>query len=81
VWAYRADILETLAGHGVRPTAETPPELVRGFVSELYRWEIRQLRDELRRKAFPKASYAGRVIELRKRYLVLSVPVEHWTDT
>jgi len=70
---YRADVLEQLLVHGVRPAPHTRPELVREFVRDLYRHEIRELRAQLRRRAFPKAEYAGRVGQLRDRYPVLSL--------
>ena len=44
---YRADVLAELIRHGVRPTERTRPELAHEFVSDLYRWELRALRDRL----------------------------------
>ena len=41
---YRADVLPELERHGVRPTPHTSPELVRGYVRDLYKYEIRTLR-------------------------------------
>jgi hypothetical protein len=73
-------ILDALAGHGLRPRADTPPEALRDAVSDLYRYEIRRLRQSLLAGAIPKANYAAHVIELRKRYLVLSVPLGQWLD-
>jgi hypothetical protein len=70
---YRADVLEQLLVLGVRPTPHTRPELVREFVRDLYRHEIRELRAQLLRRAFPKAEYAARVGQLRDRYPVLSL--------
>ena len=69
---YRADVLEHLLRHGVRPTEHTRPELVRDFVRDLYKYEIRCLRERYLRKEFPKVEYAGRVDELRRRYPVLA---------
>jgi hypothetical protein len=71
-------ILDALAGHGLQPCADTPPDRLRDAVSDLYRYEIRRLRRSLLAGAIPKADYAAHVIELRKRYLVLSVPTEQW---
>lgn len=75
---YRRDILDQLWQHGVQPTPATPPELVRGFVNELYRYEIRQLRDGLLRGEFPKPEYYGRVERLRNRYRVLALRADEW---
>ena len=70
---YRADVLEQLLAHGVRPTAHTDPQLVRDFVRDLYKYEIRCLRERYLRRDFPKAEYAGRVDDLRRRYPVLAL--------
>jgi hypothetical protein len=70
---YRADVLEQLLVHGVRPTEHTRPELVRDFVRDLYKYEIRRLREGYVRQDFPKREYAGRVDDLRRRYPVLAL--------
>jgi hypothetical protein len=75
---YREDVLEALAGHGVQPTERTRPELVHEFVSDLYRYEIRRLRDRLLANDFPKKEYAGRVVQLRLRYRVISMRAAEW---
>jgi hypothetical protein len=70
---YRSDVLEALQRHGVQPTPRTRPELVRDFVRDLYKYEIRALRERMLRKEFPKHEYAGRVDALRQRYPVLAL--------
>jgi hypothetical protein len=70
---YRREVLEQLLAHGVRPTDVTPPELVRDFVRDLYKYEIRCLRDRYLRGEFPKREYAGRVDALRLQYPVLAL--------
>lgn len=77
-YAYRADVLEALRGHGVTPTAATRPALVHEFVSDLYRYEIRRLRDRLLAGEFLKKEYAGRVTALRTRYRVISMRASEW---
>ena len=69
---------EALLGHGVRPTAQTRPELVREFVRDVYRHELRQLRARLLRNEFPKHEYAARVSEVRNRYRVLALGARQW---
>jgi hypothetical protein len=59
--------------HGVRPTEHTPPQLVRDYVRDLYKYEIRRLRERYLRRDFPKVEYAGRVDDLRRRYPVLAL--------
>ena len=73
MYRYRRDVLEKLEGHGVRPHSGTPPELVREFVNDLYRYEIRRLRDRLLRGEFPKNTYLDRVVSLRNKYAVLAL--------
>ncbi len=79
MFEYRKEILEELARHGLRPTAATHPERVRLALRDLYLYEIRRLRDRCRSGEFPATELAARVIELRKRYPVLSIPVYRWT--
>ena len=66
-------MLAQLLAHGVRPTDHTRPELVRDYVRDLYKYEIRCLRERYLRKEFPKIEYAGRVDDLRRRYPVLAL--------
>ena len=77
---YRESVLNELARHGVAPRADTPPELIRDFINDLYVYEIRALRAQLKAGHFPKRDYAGRVDELRRRYPILALPVNHWTE-
>ena len=70
---YRAEVLAQLLVHGVRPTERTDPQLVRDYVRDLYKYEIRSLRERYLRKEFPKIEYAGRVDDLRRRYPVLAL--------
>ena len=48
-------------------------------INDLYRIEIRALRDRCRAGEFPTSELPSRVVELRKRYVLLSIPVERWT--
>jgi hypothetical protein len=72
-YVYRADVLRELERHGVRPTSDTPPQLVRDFVRDLYKYEIRALRDRMLRGVFPRVEYAARVDALRREYPVLAL--------
>jgi hypothetical protein len=74
----KPEILDALAGHGLRPRPDTPLALLREQISDLYRIEIRKLRDRCRAGEFPAGELASHVVELRKRYLLLSIPVERW---
>jgi len=77
-YQYREEILTALARHGFRPTETTPPETVREALVTLYLYEIRRLRDRLKRGEFQKTEYAQRVDALRRRYPVLGIPVQTW---
>ena len=72
-YRYRADVLRALWRHGAHPGPDTAPELVRGFVRDLYKYEIRRLRQQMLRQEFPRLEYAGRVEALRNQYAVLSL--------
>jgi hypothetical protein len=63
---------------GLAPTADTPPALVRDAVNDLYRFELRRLRDRLRAGAIVRADYPDKVIALRRRYWVLTLPLPAW---
>jgi hypothetical protein len=75
---YAPEALDILAEHGLQPHAGTPPAVVREGLSDLYRYEIRRLKQRLLAGEFPKEQYIDRVIELRRRYWLLSVPVDRW---
>lgn len=77
-YRYRPDVLEWLWRHGVQPTPGTPPALVHEFVSDLYRHELRRLRDRLRRGEIPQAGYFDRVVELRRQYPLVSLKPDEW---
>ena len=79
-YRYRPEVLDELLQHGVRPTEGTRPELVHDFVSDLYRFELRRLRDRLLGREFPRRDYFGRVVDLRKRYRVISLTPQQWLD-
>ena len=75
---YPPEILAELARHGLSPRSDTAPAQLREQIRDLYRYEIRQLRDRCRAGEIPIKELSLHVIELRKRYPLLSVPVEGW---
>ena len=75
---YREDVLDQLAAHGVKPTPVTSPDLVHDFLNDLYRYELRRLRDQLLRREIMKMNYRDRVIEVRRRYSLLSLKAWQW---
>lgn len=79
-YRYRSDVAAGLLRHGLRPTSATPPARAREALSDLYRYEIRRLRDRFRRGEVPQSAYVDRVIALRRRYALLSLPVHLWAQ-
>ena len=77
---YRPEVLDELARHGLVPRADTPPSRLREQINDLYRIEIRSLRDRCRAGAFSTAELPARVVALRKRYILLSIPMPQWTE-
>ena len=77
-WSYPPELLTAPAPLGLAPTAATPPVLAREAVDELYKYELRRLRDQLRAGQVERSSYLARVIALRKKYWVLSLPLSAW---
>lgn len=67
--------------HGVQPTDHTNPTLVRDYVRDLYKYEIRRLRERYLRREFPKAEYWQRVDALRRAYPVLALPARAWIES
>ena len=78
--SYRPRILEELARHGLQPRADTPTGLLRDAVRDLYKYEIKRLKASLIAGRIEKRDYAGHVVELRKKYPILSLPTELWID-
>jgi hypothetical protein len=72
-YRYRPEVLKELARHGLQPTSQTNPELVRNCVRDLYKYEIRALRERYLRQEFPKTEYWTRVDNLRRQYPVLAL--------
>ncbi len=77
-WTYPDELLVALAGFGLAPTPATPPALVRDAMNDLYRYELRRMRDRLRQGAIEKSTYLDLVIATRKRYWPLTLPLPAW---
>lgn len=80
MFRYRPDVLAHLERHGVRPTPQTRPQLVRDYVRDLYKYEIRVLRERYLRQEFSKQDYSRRVDALRRRYPVLALLPRQFVD-
>jgi hypothetical protein len=80
-YRYRADVLNALWRHGLQPTPHTSPEIARGYVRDLYKYEIRRLRERYLKREFAKAEYSARVEALRNQYPVLALPARLWLQS
>ena len=78
-YRYKPEILAQLATHGVIPKSTTPATTARRAVNEIYRYELRLLRDRYLVGEFSKQEYYDKVVEIRNRYPVMSVLTRHWT--
>jgi hypothetical protein len=79
IYRYRAEILAQLVTHGVIPKPTTPPTEARAVVNDIYRYELRLLRDRYLVGEFSKTEYYDKVVEVRNRYPVMAVLTRHWT--
>lgn len=77
-WEYPRELLEALPSFGLWPRPTTPPRVTRDALSDLYRYEIRRLRERLRAGEVQKADYLGLVVALRKKYWPLTLTPEAW---
>jgi hypothetical protein len=78
-YRYKPEILSQLAGHGVIPKPTTPPTTARAVVNDIYRYELRLLRDRFLVGEFSKKDYYDKVVEIRNRYPVMGVLTRNWT--
>ena len=53
---------------------------MRDYVRDLYKYEIRRLRERYLRREFPKLEYSVKVDALRRQYPVLTLPAKDWVE-
>lgn len=75
---YKRTVLDELAAHGLSPRPDTRPALLHKQIHDLYLHEIRALRDRCKAGEFPRRELAGHVVALRRRYALLSTPLQEW---
>jgi hypothetical protein len=78
-FTYHQRVLDELARHGLVPLPATSPAQLRDAVRDLYKHEIKALRERLLAGRIERRHYATHVVELRNRYSLLSLPTELWT--
>ena len=79
-YTYHPKVSEDLGRFGLRPRPTTPPALAKEFVNDLYRYELRTLRARLVAREIPRQGYSDRVVELRKKYFLLSIRLDLWAE-
>ena len=79
VYRYKPEVLQLLASHGVVPKPTTPPTAARAVVNDIYRYELRLLRDRYLVGEFSKQAYYDKVVEIRNRYPVMAILTRFWT--
>ena len=77
-WTYPDELLAALGDLGLAPTPATPPAAVRDALNDLYRYELRRLRDRLLAGGVAKSDYLDLVVALRKKYWPLTMPLDVW---
>ena len=77
-WTYPDELGAALLTLGLRPLESTPPQIVRDALNDLYRFELRRMRDRLRAGEMQKPEYLDRVVVLRKKYWPLTLPLAAW---
>ena len=80
VYRYKAEVLAQLARHGVVPKPTTPPTTARAVVNDIYRYELRKLRDRYLVGEFSKQVFYDKVVETRNRYPVMMILTRFWTE-
>lgn len=82
---YKPEVLAELERFGILPQPTTDPDLIRQFLSDLYGYEIRQLKQhqvalERQQGRQARRGYADKVVALRRKYPLLSVPIQAWLE-
>jgi len=72
------ELAEALLRFGLAPGPDTSSRFVRDCLSDLYRYEIRVLRQKRVAGVIPKEDYIGHVIALRKKYWPLALTPDQW---
>jgi hypothetical protein len=78
VWNYPEELLAAVSAFGLAPGHATPPAVVRDALNDLYRYELRRMRDRLRAGDIAKPDYLDLVIALRKKYWPLTLTLDAW---
>jgi len=77
-YLYPPELIEGLALIGVSCSPDAPPAETRDAADDLYKAELRALRARLIAGEFERPRYVELIIELRKKFWVLTLPLSAW---
>jgi len=77
-YSYPPELVEGLALIGVPCSPDVPPAATREAADDLYKGELRALRARLIAGEFERPRYVQLIIELRKKFWVLTLPLAAW---
>lgn len=75
----KARVRDALIEHGIVPSTDQTPAQLRDRLRDAYIEEVRALREARRAGAIPLRDFATRADELKRRYPLLSLPLDMWT--
>jgi hypothetical protein len=78
VWLYPPDLVAGLELTGLAPSPDAPPAVTREAVDDRYRDELRALRARHVAGEFDRPRYLELIIELRRKFWVLTLPLRAW---
>jgi hypothetical protein len=84
-YRYKQSVLDELKRFGILPQPTTDPVMIREVLNGLYVYEIRKLKEQqvaLEREQGRQArkGYADKVVALKQKYPLLSLPLERWLE-
>jgi hypothetical protein len=77
-WLYPPELVAGLNRVGVSHSADVSPAMAREAADDLYKEELRALRARLLAGEFDRARYVELIIELRKKFWILTLPLSAW---
>lgn len=77
-WLYPPELVAGLNRIGVPHSADVPPAVTREAADDIYKDELRALRARLLAGEFDRAAYVELIIELRKKFWILTLPLSAW---
>ena len=77
-YSYPPELVEGLALVGVSCSPDVSPAVTREMADDLYKDALRALRARLIAGEFERPRYVELIIELRKKFWVLTLPLSAW---